>query len=124
MFYDPYDDEYYTDYTEEKERLVLGAGLRVRIGRPDQWFNLISGARYMFGTYKGLQVPVILNWNLLRGDSTAMYFGGGYEFGITDTYQGTGAALVQVGLSGTHGDLQVYYKPNQDIIGVGLTFYF
>jgi hypothetical protein len=123
-FYDPYYDEYYTDYTEEKEKFVFGAGLRVRIGRPDQMFNIITGARYMFGTSKGLQVPAILNWNLLRGDGIAMYMGGGYEFGLTDAYQGTGAALVQVGVGGTHGDLQVFYKPNQDLIGVGFTLYF
>ena len=122
-YYDPYYGDYYTEYTEGEDKLAFGAGLRVRIGRIDQWFNLIGGARYMFGGMKGIQVPVLLNWNLLRGDEMAMYIGGGYEFGITEMYKGLGSAMVQLGISIPHFDCSFFYKPSQSVLGLGMTVY-
>ena len=122
-YYDPYYGEYYTDYAEGEDKMAYGVGLRARIGRMDQMFNLISGARYMFGDMKGVQVPVLLNWNLLRGDEMNLYIGGGYEFGITDMYKGTGSAMLQFGIGIPHFDFQMYYKPSQTVLGVGLTIY-
>ena len=122
-YYDPYYGEYYTDDAEEEGRMAYGAGLRVRIGRIDQMFNLIGGARYMFGDMKGLLVPVLLNWNLLRGESANMYIGGGYEFGITEMYKGTGSAVAQFGIGIPHFDCSFFYKPSQNVLGVGVTIY-
>ncbi len=122
-YYDPYYGEYYTDYAEGEDKMAYGVGLRARIGRMDQMFNLISGARYMFGDMKGVQVPVLLNWNLLRGEEMNLYIGGGYEFGITDMYKGIGSAMAQFGIGIPHFDVQMYYKPSQTVLGVGLTIY-
>ena len=122
-YYDPYYGDYYNEYTEGEDRMAYGAGLYARIGRLDHMFNLISGAKYMFGDMKGVLVPVLLNWNLLRGEDMAMYIGGGYEFGITDMYKGTGSAMVQFGIAIPHFDCQLFYKPSQTVIGVGLTLY-
>lgn len=122
-YYDPYYGEYYTDYAEGEDKMAYGVGLRARIGRMDQMFNLISGARYMFGDMKGVQVPVLLNWNLLRGEEMNLYIGGGYEFGISDMYKGIGSAMAQFGIGIPHFDVQMYYKPSQTVLGVGLTIY-
>lgn len=122
-YYDPYYGEYYTDYAEGEDRMAYGAGLCARIGRPDQMFNLIGGARYTFGDMKGLQVPVLLNWNLYRGDYGSTYIGGGYAFGIKEMYEGTGYTMVQLGICTSHFDCRFYYKPEQNALGLGMTVY-
>lgn len=100
-----------------------GLGLRARIGRYNQLFNFIGGARYVFGkNYNGLMVPVLLNLNLFRLDGVAMYFGGGYEFGFLGTYTGDG--MLQMGICGKHYDLNMYYKPEHVVLGFGFTYYF
>ena len=103
--------------------MAYGAGLCARIGRPDQMFNLIGGARYTFGDMKGLQVPVLLNWNLYRGDYGSTYIGGGYAFGIKEMYEGTGYTMVQLGICTSHFDCRFYYKPEQNALGLGMTVY-
>lgn len=123
-YYDPYYDLYSTYSDSDKETLHFGVGFRARIGRPDHVFNLISGVRYMLGDESGIQLPVLLNWNMFRGEDAALYIGGGYEFGITDAYAGSHSSIIQVGISGTNADLQIYYKPEKDIIGLGLSLFF
>ena len=46
----------------------FGLGVRARVGRPDQWLNLLGGVRYIYGTrLSGIQVPLLLNPNLIKG---------------------------------------------------------
>ena len=122
-YYDPYYGDYYTNYEEGEDRMAYGAGLCARIGRPDQLFNLIGGVRYTFGDMKGLQVPVLLNWNLYRGDYGSTYSGGGYAFGMTEMYKGTGCTIIQLGIGIPHFDCRFYYKPEQNVLGLGMTVY-
>ena len=115
---------YYDSYDKETP-ICFGAGLRARIGRYDQFFNLIGGVRYMSGrNHSGVLVPVLLNMNLLRSEylGISLYLGGGYEFGFSDTYYSN--AMVQFGVCGSHYDLSMYYKPNYEVLGLGFTYYF
>ena len=42
----------------------FGLGARARVGRPDQWLNLVGGVRYIYGQrLSGLQVPVLARYN-------------------------------------------------------------
>ena len=57
----------------------FGVGARVRLGRYDQWLNLVGGVRYIYGTrLSGFQVPILVNVNLLKGSRFSGYLGGGY----------------------------------------------
>ena len=114
----------YSDSYSDFGPYSVGVGLRARIGRYDQWFNLIGGARYVYGEYKsGVMVPVLLNLNLIKLDPLTLYIGGGYEFWVYGNYFDD--YLVQAGmLIGPHTDFQFIYKPNQEIIGAGFTVYF
>ena len=59
----------------------FGLGVRTRLGRYDQWFNLVGGARYIYGTrLSGIQIPILLNVNMLRGKRFAGYLGAGVTF--------------------------------------------
>lgn len=101
----------------------FGLGARVRVGRYDQWLNFVGGVRYIYGTrLSGIQVPVLLNVNLLKGKQISAYLGGGYEFDFIGTYWGCMKA--QVGLAGKHIDFRVFYKPYQGDLGAGFTYYF
>ena len=101
----------------------FGLGMRARLGRPDQWINLVGGVRYIYGKrLSGFQVPILLNANLLRGKQFSGYLGGGFEFDFAGTYYG--AVKYQAGLAGRHVDLRVFYKPYQGDLGAGFTFYF
>ena len=114
----------YTDSDSDFEPYSVGLGLRARIGRYDQWFNLIGGARYVYGEYKsGVMVPVLLNLNYVTLNPLTFYIGGGYEFGVYGNYDGD--YLVQAGmLIGPHTDFQFIYRPKQEVIAAGLTLYF
>lgn len=101
----------------------FGLGARARLGRPDQWVNLVSGVRYIHGKrLSGFQVPILMNINLLRGKRFSGYLGGGFEFDFAGTYYG--AMKYQAGLAGRHFDLRIFYKPYQGDLGTGFTFYF
>ena len=102
----------------------VGVGVRARYGRPDQWFNVIGGLRYIYGTrLSGLQVPLLLNVNLLRTNVVSAYVGGGFEFDFIGTYWGS--AKFQTGvLVGPHMDFQISFKPYQEALGFGFTYYF
>ena len=102
----------------------VGLGVRARLGRPDQWFNLIGGVRYIYGRrLSGFQVPIILNVNYLRFDKVSAYVGGGYEFDFIGTYWGC-IKLQGGAILGPHTDFRVFYKPYQGDLGVGFTYYF
>lgn len=101
----------------------FGLGARARVGRPDQWLNLVGGVRYIYGQrLSGLQVPILLNLNLIKARQISAYLGGGYEFDFIGTYWG--AAKFQVGLAGSHCDFRLFYKPYQGDLGAGFTYYF
>lgn len=101
----------------------FGIGVRARVGRPDQWLNLLGGVRYIYGTrLSGIQVPLLLNLNLIKGRQVSAYLGGGYEFDFIGTYWG--AAKFQIGLAGSHCDFRLFYKPYQADLGAGFTYYF
>ena len=120
-----YYDSYYYDSYDYDTPISFGIGLRARIGRYDQLFNLIGGVRYVFGSkHSGVLVPVLLNMNLLRSEDLgiSMYLGGGYEFGFSNTYGGD--AMLQLGMCGSHYDLSMYYKPSYQVLGLGFTYYF
>jgi hypothetical protein len=101
----------------------FGLGMRARLGRPDQWVNLVGGVRYIYGKrLSGFQVPILMNVNLLRGKRFSGYLGGGFEFDFAGTYYG--AVKYQAGLAGRHIDLRIFYKPYQGDLGAGFTYYF
>lgn len=101
----------------------FGLGVLSRLGRHDQWINLVGGVRYIYGTrLSGFQVPLLVNVNLLQGRQASAYLGGGFEFDFLGTYYG--AAKFQTGLAGRHCDMRIFYKPYQGDLGAGFTFYF
>ena len=101
----------------------IGLGVRSRLGRRDQLLNLVGGVRYIYGVrLSGIQVPILLNANLVRGRQSSAYFGAGFEFDFIGTYWG--ATKFQAGLAGRHYDLRIFYKPYQGDLGIGLTRYF
>lgn len=101
----------------------FGLGARARLGGFDQWFNLVGGVRYIYGRrLSGIQVPILLNVNLLKGPRVSAYVGGGYEFDFIGTYWG--AAKFQTGLAGRNVDFRIFYKPYQGDVGAGFTYYF
>ncbi len=101
----------------------FGIGVRTRVGRPDQWFNLVGGLRYIYGRrLSGFQIPIMLNVNLLKGKQTSAYLGGGYEFDFIGTYWG--CTKFQIGLAWRHLDFRIFYKNYQGDLGAGVTYYF
>lgn len=102
----------------------VGIGIRARYGRPDQLVNGIAGLRYIYGTrLSGIQVPILLNFNLVRQEAFSIYLGGGYEFDFLGRY--LGCMKLQAGiLPGPNMDFRVFYKPYQADLGVGFTYYF
>ena len=100
-----------------------GIGVRARLGRYDQWVNLVGGVRYIYGQrLSGVQVPLLLNVNLINGWPVCGYVGAGYEFDFIGTYWG--CMKVQTGLAYKHFDFRIFYKPYQGDVGAGLTYYF
>ena len=105
------------------DKISYGLGVRSRLGRHDQWLNLVGGVRYIYGTrLSGIQVPVLLNVNLLKCRPLSAYVGAGYEFDFIGTYWG--CMKFQTGLAARHFDLRVFYKPYQGDVGAGLTYFF
>ena len=101
----------------------IGLGVRSRLGGRDQLINIVGGVRYIYGVrLSGIQVPILLNANLVRGRQSSAYFGAGYEFDFIGTYWG--ATKFQAGLAGRHLDFRIFYKPYQGDLGVGVTRYF
>ena len=102
----------------------VGLGIRARYGRPDQLVNGIAGLRYIYGSrLSGIQVPILLNFNLVRAETMSFYVGGGYEFDFIGRY--LGCMKVQTGiLPGPNMDIRIFYKPYQADLGVGFTYYF
>lgn len=108
---------------ENKITPSFGLGVRSRLGQYDQWINLVGGVRYIYGKrLSGIQVPILLNVNLLKGEKVSAYLGGGFEFDFIGRY--LGAAKFQTGLAGRKIDVRVFYKPYQEDLGAGLTYYF
>ena len=100
-----------------------GLGVRARLGRYDQWVNLVGGIRYIYGRrLSGVQVPILLNVNLIKGGSITAYLGAGYEFDFIGTYYG--CMKFQTGLAYRQFDFRVFYKPYQGDLGAGFTYYF
>ncbi len=101
----------------------FGLGARARVGRYDQWLNFVGGVRYIYGErLSGIQVPLLVNVNLLKGSRVSGYLGGGFEFDFIGRY--LGALKIQTGLAGRHMDIRVFYKPYQGDLGAGFTYYF
>lgn len=101
----------------------FGIGVRARVGGYDQWLNAVGGLRYIYGArLSGIQIPIMLNVNLLKGNPVAAYLGAGYEFDFIGTYWGCMKA--QAGVAWKHFDFRVFYKPYQGDLGAGLTYYF
>ena len=102
----------------------VGIGVRARYGRPDQLVNAVAGLRYIYGTrLSGIQVPILLNFNLIRAEAVSFYIGGGFEFDFIGRYWG--CMKLQTGVAaGPHMDIRVFYKPYQGDLGVGFTYYF
>ena len=109
--------------SDSRIRPSFGLGVRSRLGRHDQWINLVGGVRYIYGVrLSGFQVPVLVNVNLLKGKRYSGYLGAGYEVDFIGTYYG--AAKFQTGLAGKRIDLRVFFKPYQGDVGAGITYYF
>ena len=101
----------------------FGLGLLSRLGRHDQWINLMGGVRYIYGIrLSGFQVPILLNVNLLKGRHVSGFLGGGFEFDFIGSYYG--AMKIQTGLAGRHFGVRVFYKPYQGDLGAGFTYFF
>ena len=125
-YYDPYYyggyNNYYGSSSNTTTAFGFGVGVRMRIGRTDNWFNLITGGRYVFGKqFSGWMIPALLNWNIINSDSFDFYLGGGYEFGLGSGYSGAG--IVQMGFATPHTDFSFYYR-FKETLGVGFTWYF
>ena len=100
-----------------------GIGVRGRLGSPEQWLNFVGGLRYIYGPrLSGFQVPLMLNVNLLRGETLSGYVGGGWEFDFAGTY--LGCTKFQAGIALKHLDFRLFYKPYQGDIGAGVSYYF
>ena len=100
-----------------------GIGVRARVGNFDQWVNVVGGIRYIYGVrLSGIQIPILMNLNLIRGKKLSTYLGAGYEFDFIGTYWG--CMKFQAGLTRRHTDFRIFYKPYQGDIGVGFTYYF
>ena len=109
--------------TNNKILPSFGIGVRTRVGRPDQWLNVVGGLRYIYGVrLSGIQVPILLNVNLLKGKKASGYLGAGYEFDFIGTYWG--CMKFQAGAAFKHLDFRVFYKPYQGDIGAGFAYYF
>lgn len=141
------------------EIMTAGTGLRFRLGRWDDTFNFIFGAEYSFiwtadsdsenkTIGQRMSIPVIVRLNLYElGTDTELYIGCGGDFGfkLKDGNYSTRylfpmnknsiAVEPQLGLTGVHWDLGVYYKRYLDdyiispivgnqTIGCFLTWYF
>ena len=139
--------------------MTAGTGLRFRFGRWDDSFNFICGAEYVYlwstdsdsensTIGQRISVPVILRLNLYEiGDDTGLYIGCGGDFGfklkdgdystwyLLQMNKNSIAVEPQLGLSGVHWDLGVYYKrylndymispiAGNQTIGCFLTWYF
>lgn len=101
----------------------IGLGALVRLGRDEQWINLVGGVRYIYGMrLSGFQIPVLLDVNLLRGGQFSAYLGGGYEFDFIGSY--LGCTTFNTGLRYGRLDMRVFYKPYQGDLGAGLAYYF
>ena len=101
----------------------FGIGVRTRVGRYDQWLNVVGGLRYIYGVrLSGIQIPILLNVNLIKGKQSAAYLGAGYEFDFIGTYWG--CMKFQAGFGWKHLDFRAFYKPYQGDIGAGFTYYF
>ena len=122
---DSFDLYTYNYFSLYKKSYGYGFGLRARIGRYNQFFNLVGGIRGVVGYGKtGLMAPAILNMNLIRINNLSLYLGGGYEFRCLDDSSYYDDWTLQGGiLYGPHTDLHFYYKLNQRFIGVGFTYY-
>lgn len=139
-----------------------GLGMSMKVGRFNSMFNLTIGAKYQYTkmnnylfyfnfdnyesgsadyTHTASQVvfPLILNWNLFRGNYIGFYLGLGYEFGLAlnetenfdygyegfdmNEYYASGDyenyenfsvpsrdVIMQLGIAGRHLDWKIYYK--------------
>lgn len=109
--------------TNSKLSPSVGLGVMTRLGRYDQWLNLVGGVRYIYGQrLSGIQIPILLNVNLLKGKRVSGFIGAGYEFDFIGTYWG--CMKIQVGIATNHIGFRVFNKPYQGDIGVGFTYYF
>ncbi len=103
----------------------FGIGVRTRLGKRDQWFNVVGGLRYIYGTrLSGIQVPILLNVNFVRGKKNSAYLGAGYEFEFDFIGTYWGCMKFQAGLARKHMDFRIFYKPYQGDLGAGITYYF
>lgn len=108
------------------DNLIYGVGVKARIGRCDNMFNVTGGIRYNYDVswneYSGLYAPVMLNLNLIRSENFALYGGVGVDFCLWNKEQNAG--FLQCGIMSQKFDLHVNYKDKLDWLGVGLTYYF
>ena len=110
-------------YGLDNTPISWGIGLRSRFGRNGQLINVIAGARYVGGkNHSGLMVPLLLNANIIRSDGFAGYLGGGYEFGFLQNYKSSW--VLQAGISMSHTDFGLYFRPVGSVVGYHLTYYF
>ncbi len=131
--------------------LGAGAGALIRIGNTETIFNLVGGAKYWYTSYNDTNIqqvvyPIVLNWNIRRGDDVAAYIGVGYEFGQILEYEyqerftcddggdhenvlmaPATDVIFQVGTCGRHFDWNLYMKASTEFdyftFGTGLTFF-
>lgn len=109
----------YGSYDEVVDQpMCFGLGVRARLGTNENLLNLIGGVRYVMGSYSGFHFPLLLNVNFLE----VFYAGTGYEFSSSEYYGGCG--VLQMGICGYNMDLQLYFKPKYEVVGLGFTYYF
>ena len=129
-----------------------GVGVLLRIGNTNSIFNIIGGAKYCYSRYAGYEIqqkvyPIILNWNFIRNDDTAIYMGIGYEHGSTinndesvhnyecdcgeyhdiTSMMSASNVFFQVGAGGRHFDSNLYLKTSMrydyTTFGIAFTFF-
>jgi hypothetical protein len=122
---------------------VFGLGGVMRIGRPDNRFNLLLGAKYQYVSpylEHQLLVPVAVNWNFARLNKISLYAGVGcdvciissetimehWNFVTGDKELYPSYIGLSFGVAAKHFDWNISAKGNEDfrILETGFTYYF
>ena len=103
--------------------------------------NYVYGGADLKQKVNQVVFPLLVNWNMITGNTTSLYFGAGYEFGVLlsnkisfesqygdfnayDFYTNSDisdliqlcvpsrAIVLQLGCAGRHWDWKIYYKIN------------
>ena len=113
-----------SDENSDETGCEFNVGLLLRMWRHDSLFNAMTGISYMRGDgYNFLNIPLTVNWNIVRSSDFSIYCGAGSEFSMKfersyDYYTGDYSSVtwldfpvvLQGGVGLRHHDFNVYMK--------------